>query len=122
MTTSFLSLRFTRRLQSFGLFIVVIALVIFIGAICSYSANSITVTIEGFQFTPAEIEIKQGTIVTFINKDDAPHTVDPDSGEGFVGTGRLKSGESKAIAFNTLGIQSYHCAIHPSMMGKAIVK
>ena len=36
-----------------------------------------TVTIQGFQFKPAEIVIKQGGSVTFINKDSTPHTATP---------------------------------------------
>jgi len=120
---SFLSLKPYRKLQFFGLFVAMIALSIFsLSCGSSSTAQSLTVTIEGFQFTPAEISVKKGSTVTFINKDATPHTADPDSGDGFVGTGRLRAGESKEIAFNSVGTQAYHCAIHPSMMGKVIVE
>jgi plastocyanin len=126
MTASFLSLRFSRGVQFLGLFVVAIAFVNLTGSISPSNAQSkakpSTVTIEAFQFMPAEITVNKGSTVTFINKDAAPHTVDPDSGNGFTGTGRLKAGQSKAIAFNTVGTQAYHCAIHPSMVGKVIVK
>jgi len=122
MPAGFLSLRFTRGLRFLGQFVAAIALVFFTVAICQSNAETATVTIEGFQFIPAEITVEKGGSVTFINKDDAPHTVDPDFGDGFLGTGRLKAGQSKAIVFNTVGTQAYHCAIHPSMMGKVIVK
>jgi plastocyanin len=116
----------SRRLRFLGWLIATIAFVVFSAAIAppiTFSkTKTSTVTIEAFQFMPAEITIEKGGSVTFINKDATPHTADPDSGNGFVGTGRLKAGQSKAIAFNTAGVRAYHCAIHPSMVGKVIVK
>jgi plastocyanin len=126
MIASLLSLRFSRKPQILGLLVVVSALAISTVTIAkpntTLKAKPSTVIIEAFQFMPAEVTVKKGSSVTFINKDDTPHTVDPDSGDGFKGTGRLKAGQSKAISFNTVGTQAYHCAIHPSMVGKVIVK
>lgn len=83
--------------------------------------SSATVMIEGFQFTPAEITLKAGGMVTFINRDSTPHTVTPDLAEAFISTGRLTKDESKNLVFDTPGVYSYHCEIHPSMMGKITV-
>jgi plastocyanin len=83
--------------------------------------TSTTVKIEGFQFALADITIKKGGKVTFTNKDSTPHTVTPDKGAKFTGTGRLAAGKSKTIVFNTVGVQSYYCEIHPSMKGKVTV-
>jgi plastocyanin len=125
---SFLSSRVFKRSRSIGLFVAAISLVCLSGTISESNVQAKTkattaiVTIEAFQFMPAEITVKKGSIVTFVNKDETPHTADPDSGKGFTGSGRLKAGQSKAIVFNTVGTQAYHCAIHPSMVGKVIVK
>lgn len=80
-----------------------------------------TVTIQGFQFKPAEIVIKQGGSVTFINKDSTPHTATPMENANFIGTGRLKRNEEKTVTFEELGVQDYFCEIHPSMKGMVTV-
>ena len=79
------------------------------------------VTIQGFQFKPSEIVLKQGGSVTFINKDSTPHTATPTANAKFVGTGRLKRNEEKTVTFEDLGIQDYFCEIHPSMKGMVTV-
>jgi plastocyanin len=85
------------------------------------AAQSFTVTIQGFQFQPVTLTVKRGTTVTFVNKDATPHTVTPEKGAKFTGTGRLQKNESKQITFNQVGEQNYFCEIHPSMKGKITV-
>jgi plastocyanin len=84
-------------------------------------AQSVTVTIEGFQFMPNTLTVKRDTTVTFINKDAAPHTVTPEKGAKFTGTGRLQKNDSKQVTFNQVGMQNYFCEIHPSMKGQITV-
>jgi plastocyanin len=84
-------------------------------------AKPAMVTIEGFQFQPDNVTIKKGGKVTFTNKDSTPHTVSPDEGIKFAGTGRLEQNTPKTLVFDTVGTQSYHCEIHPSMQGKITV-
>jgi len=117
-----LSFRLARRFRFVGLFVAAMMLVCLNVAIAQIAvAQPAAVTIEGFQFKPAEITVKKGGTLTFTNKDATVHTADSDSGNGFMGTGRLAAGQSKAIVFNTVGAQAYHCAIHPSMTGKVTV-
>ncbi len=85
-------------------------------------AKTAVVVIDGFQFMPATVLLKKGGTVTFINQDSTPHTVTPDNPLGFAGTGRLAAQERKIVTFTTIGQQTYHCAIHPSMIGKVIVR
>jgi plastocyanin len=85
------------------------------------AAASNVVTIEGFQFKPDALTVKLGSTVTFINKDATPHTVTPENGAKFTGTGRLQKNASKSVTFNQVGVQSYFCEIHPSMKGKVTV-
>ena len=84
-------------------------------------AKPAMVTIEGFQFQPDNVTIKKGGKVTFINKDSTPHTVSPDEGSKFTGTGRLEQNSPKTLVFDTVSTQRYHCEIHPSMQGKITV-
>ncbi|MDX2273404.1 MAG: cupredoxin domain-containing protein [Cyanobacteriota bacterium] len=85
------------------------------------AATEVAVTIQGFQFLPPEVVVKQGGRVTFTNQDSTPHTATPTNGATFTGTGRLKKGESKVVEFTTAGVQEYFCDIHPSMVGKVTV-
>lgn len=83
--------------------------------------QSVTVTIEAFQFKPNTLTIKRGTTVTFVNKDGAPHTVTPEKGAKFIGSGRLQKNDRKQVKFSQVGKQSYFCEIHPSMKGQITV-
>jgi plastocyanin len=86
------------------------------------AVKTATVMIDGFQFMPDSLVLKKGGKVTFINKDSTPHTVTPDEGSKFMGTGRLeKDAPVKTITFTTTGEQHYFCEIHPSMKGKITV-
>jgi plastocyanin len=86
------------------------------------AVKTATVIIDGFQFMPDNLVLKKGGKVTFMNKDSTPHTVTPDEGSKFMGTGRLeKDAPAKTITFKTTGEQNYFCEIHPSMKGKITV-
>lgn len=84
--------------------------------------GSVTVTIEAFQFSPSPLEVPVGTRVVFMNKDPMAHTVTPDDGQSFQGTGRIDAGTSKTVVFEKPGTFKYYCEIHPTMRGKVIVK
>jgi len=90
-------------------------------ALTQVAAASNAVTIQGFQFKPDALTVKRGTTVTFTNQDPTPHTVTPEKGAKFTGTGRLQKNNSKPVTFNQVGTQSYFCEIHPSMKGQITV-
>ncbi|HYA01812.1 MAG TPA: cupredoxin family copper-binding protein, partial [Syntrophobacteria bacterium] len=78
------------------------------------------VTIENFQFTPATLTIPVGTTVTWISRDDEPHTVT--SSEGVFTSPGLDADETYSYTFSTPGTYTYHCKLHPHMTGTIIVK
>jgi len=80
-----------------------------------------SVNIQGFQFHPTPITVKRGGSVTFTNQDAVPHTITPEQGAHFTGTGRLGQNNSKQVVFSQVGEQDYFCEIHPSMKGKVMV-
>jgi plastocyanin len=81
-------------------------------------ADEMTVEIHEFKFAPAELEIKAGSKVTFVNLDLVAHTA---TGEAF-DTGTLKKGERAEITFSTTGKFPYLCKLHPHMKGHILVR
>ena len=83
------------------------------------AAGSVTVHISNFAFVPAEITIRQGTTVTWVNDDSVPHLIrmsgKPDSQQ-------LGKGDTYSYTFTDApGEYDYSCGIHPSMHGKVMV-
>jgi len=61
-----------------------------------------------------------GTEVTWTNNDSAPHTIISNSNA--FQSGNLSSNDTFKFTFEKVGTYSYHCGIHPSMIGKVIVQ
>ena len=78
------------------------------------------IVIENFTFQPATLTVKAGTKVTWVNKDEEPHTATA-SDKSF-NSKTLDNGDRFTTEFNTPGTYSYYCALHPRMIGKVIVK
>ena len=78
------------------------------------------VRIESFAFTPADIRVKAGTAVEWVNRDEEPHTVTSDD-DAFQSRA-LETGERFAFTFARKGRFSYHCALHPQMTGTVVVE
>ena len=79
-----------------------------------------TVEIQGFRFRPANITIKRGTRVRWINRDSAAHTVTANNGA--FNSGLLRKGETFSRTFRTVGKRAYHCNPHPYMRGSVVVQ
>lgn len=80
------------------------------------------VWIQGMAFVPSSITVSAGTTITWINKDNITHTVTSDTGvTPSFNSGNIGSGGSYPHNFTTAGTYTYHCSIHPSMMGRVIV-
>jgi plastocyanin len=71
------------------------------------------VSIVDFAFQPAMLQVASGTTVTWTNTGNAPHTATSDSGA--FDSGQLTSGQSFSQTFDTPGMYTYHCAVHPFM-------
>jgi plastocyanin len=83
-------------------------------------AEDMTIEIENFTFTPAELTIKPGTKVTWKNADDIPHSVVEDATK--FRSKALDTGETFSMVFTEPGEIGYFCGLHPHMKGKIIVK
>ncbi len=83
-------------------------------------ANTDMVKIDNFSFTPQSLTVHPGTTVTWINKDDVPHTVT--SNEKKFKSPALDTDERFTFTFSAPGTYSYYCSVHPHMTGKIIVQ
>ena len=77
------------------------------------------VVIENFSFAPATLTVKAGTKVTWINRDDVPHTVN-ENDKRFK-SGPMDTDDQFSYTFTAPGTFSYFCALHPKMTGQIIV-
>lgn len=81
------------------------------------TTGNIRVDIANFQFGPQSVQIKPGQTVTWIQSDNAPHTV---SGQGF-DSGTLSNGQQFSRRFDQAGSFDYYCKLHPNMQATVIV-
>ncbi len=79
--------------------------------------STTTVTLAGCQFGPTVARVSTGHVVTFVNKDGAPHNV---TGTGWASP-ELRQGDSFVHTFDAAGIYPYACSLHPGMNGVVIV-
>lgn len=76
------------------------------------------VNIQGFAFSPAELTVKVGTTVKWVNMDPANHQIK----SSLFGSKVLSTGQSHEFTFKTVGTYNYSCSIHPTMTGTIIVE
>jgi len=82
--------------------------------------GEVVVEIEDFVFKPAEITVAPGTKVTWINKDEAPHTAT--SNDKIFNSGGLDTDDKFSFVFTDKGEYPYFCALHPHMKATITVK
>lgn len=80
----------------------------------------VAVEITKFAFAPKEISVEPGTRITWVNRDEAPHTVTA-SDKTFASKG-LDTDDKFEHVFTSEGDFSYICAVHPFMTGVVHVR
>lgn len=90
------------------------------GAAAGAKPKSHTVTIDGTEFSPAELTVNIGDTIVWVNKDPYPHTATSRTG----GFDSKKIGPDKSWKYvaKKAGDFPYVCTIHPSMQGTLHVK
>jgi len=76
------------------------------------------VTINGFVFNPAVLEVSPGEAVSWVNDDGAPHSIAVKNGAL---SDTIMPGSTYSAKFDELGSYDYLCSIHPYMTGKILV-
>jgi plastocyanin len=79
-----------------------------------------SVQIDNFTFKAPVLTVKPGTIVTWTNGDDIPHTIV--SKDGFFKSKVLDTGDGFSFTFAKAGQFGYFCSLHPHMTGTIVVK
>jgi plastocyanin len=77
-------------------------------------AETIQVVIDDLAFTPAEIEVKVGDTVEWVNKDIFDHTATVKDGWDV----NIPAGTSASLVIETAEAVEYYCRYHPNMTGK----
>jgi plastocyanin len=80
------------------------------------------VKIDNFSFGPVALTVPVGTTVTWINRDDIPHTVVSTDDSKTFKSKVLDTDEKFSFTFSKAGTYPYFCSIHPKMTGKVIVQ
>jgi plastocyanin len=84
------------------------------------AASSPEIKIDNFTFGPAALKVPVGTTITWVNRDDIPHTV--------VNTDKtfkskvLDTDDRFSFTFTKAGTFPYFCSIHPKMTGTVVVE
>ena len=84
------------------------------------TANANEILIENFTFQPASLSVKAGTKVTWVNRDDEPHTATEDNQR--FNSKTLDTNDQFSFTFTQPGTYTYFCALHPKMRGQIVVK
>jgi len=84
------------------------------------AGDSVSVRINGMRFEPANITVKPGATVTWIDASQMPHTVSGQSGG--LRSSSLYNGQKFGHTFDHAGRYDYLCDLHPSMKGSVVVE
>ena len=88
----------------------------------SAAAPAAQVVIDNFAFSPRELTVTAGARVTWVNRDDVPHTATSSVKPRAFDSGALDTDDTFSFVFKAPGTYEYFCAVHPHMTGKVIVK
>jgi plastocyanin len=84
--------------------------------------NPNQVVIDNFRFEPRELTVAAGAKVTWVNRDDVPHTATSTAKPRSFDSKTLDTDQQFSHVFKTPGTFEYFCIVHPHMKGKVIVK
>jgi plastocyanin len=87
----------------------------------STSSRQNRIEIKDFAFNPQTITVKSGEKVTWINRDDEPHTI-VSVGKQFKKSTALDTDEEFTITAGAPGTYDYFCSVHPKMTGTIVVE
>ncbi|WP_370246699.1 plastocyanin/azurin family copper-binding protein [Nocardioides sp.] len=89
--------------------------------VASAKAAPVVVRIKNYAYDKANLTVKVGQTVTWINEDSAPHTVTVTSGPESFDSGTMAQGDEFSFTFTQAGVYEYYCAVHPDMVAKVTV-
>ena len=85
------------------------------------SAKPNQIVIKDFHFNPETLTVKSGEKVTWINRDEEPHTV-VSVEKQFKKSSALDTDQEFTITAGAPGTYTYFCSVHPKMTGTIVVE
>ena len=79
------------------------------------------IEIKDFAFNPQTITVKSGEKITWINRDEEPHTV-VSVEKQFKKSTALDTDQEFTVVAGYPGTYTYFCSVHPKMTGTILVK
>ena len=79
------------------------------------------IEIKDFMFNPQKITVKSGEKITWVNRDEEPHTV-VSVGKKFQKSSALDTDQEFTITAGAPGTYEYFCSVHPKMTGTIVVE
>jgi len=95
---------------------VTVALALKIGAVPA-AAETIQVTIQNLEFSPAQIDVKVGDTIEWVNKDMLAHTATVNGGWDVM----IPPQKSASLVVRAAESVGYYCRYHPNMQGRITV-
>ena len=91
------------------------------GAKSSAGGKVNKIEIKDFMFNPQKITVKSGEKITWVNRDEEPHTV-VSVGKKFPKSSGLDTDQEYSIVAGAPGTYEYFCSVHPKMTGIIVVE
>lgn len=79
------------------------------------------IEIKDFAFNPQTLTVKSGEKITWINRDEEPHTI-VSVEKQFKKSSALDTDEEFTVTAGAPGTYTYFCSVHPKMTGTIIVQ
>ena len=84
------------------------------------AADATEIAIDNFKFAPTPLSVPKGATVSWVNRDDIPHSVVCQT-LGFHSK-PMDTDERVSLRFDQPGRYEYVCGLHPFMRGLVIVR
>lgn len=109
--------------------VAVLVMMVVVGGVCArapqpqnggQNGEAVKINIDNFSFAPQDVTVPVGATVTWVNRDDIPHTVVSESKK--FKSKALDTDDTFAFTFREAGTYEYYCSLHPKMTAKVTVK
>jgi len=87
----------------------------------SVGAGQNKIEIKDFAFNPQRITVKSGEKITWINRDEEPHTI-VSVEKQFKKSSALDTDQEFTITAGVPGTYTYYCSVHPKMTGTIVIE
>jgi plastocyanin len=84
------------------------------------AADAIEIHIDNFKFAPTPLTVPKGATVTWINRDDIPHSIVIQAINFH--SPPIDTDQSVSFRFAQPGRYDYACGLHPFMHGQVVVQ